>query len=48
MEKECIKMVDDVIHGLANMSYIPEGLFIAGIVLLSNKIGYFVYPKCEN
>lgn len=48
MEKECIKTVDDIIHGLSNMTYIPEGLFVAGIVLLSNRIGYLIYPKCEN
>jgi hypothetical protein len=47
IDKDCIKSIDDITHHISEISYIPEGLFTAGIVLLVNHLSYLIYPKCE-
>jgi hypothetical protein len=47
IEKECIHQINKFIIDLSNTTYIPEGLFVSGIVLLSNQLSYLIYPKCS-
>lgn len=46
LEKECIKMVNTTINNISEATYVLEGLFVAGIVLLTNYLSYQFYPKC--
>jgi hypothetical protein len=48
LEKECMKDVHNIIINISNTTYILEALFIAGIVLYTNNLSYYlIYPKCE-
>jgi uncharacterized membrane protein YqhA len=48
LEKECMKDINNIIINISNTTYILEALFIAGIVLYTNHLSYFlIYPKCE-
>jgi hypothetical protein len=47
LEKQCIEQVNKFIIDVSKVTYIPEGLFVSGIVLLSNQISSSFYPKCS-
>lgn len=46
IEKECVSIINNTISNISNATYIFEGLFTAGIVLLVNQLSYKFYPKC--
>jgi hypothetical protein len=46
LEKECIDSIANIFHSIDSFTYIPESLFIAGIVLLTNHLSIVIYPKC--
>jgi len=48
LEKECIKDVNNLLISISKTTYVFEALFIAGIVLYTNHLSYYlIYPKCE-
>jgi hypothetical protein len=48
IEKECMEQVNNLIISISKTTYILEALFIAGIVLYTNHLSYYlIYPKCE-
>lgn len=47
IEVECIHQINVIMQNISNATYIPEGLFVSGIVLLSNQMLYLLYPKCN-
>ena len=48
INKQCIEIVNKFIIDISNTSYIPEGLFVSGIVLFSIRLSYLIYPNCDN
>ena len=46
IEKDCVSIINNTISNISNATYIFEGLFTAGIVLLVNQLSYKFYPKC--
>jgi len=46
LEKECIDSIANIFNSVDSFTYIPESLFIAGIVLLTNHLSVVIYPKC--
>ena len=47
LEKDCIAGLLTIFKKIDSITYIPKAFFIAGIVLLSNQLNYFICPKCE-
>lgn len=48
IENECVEIISITINNINDFTYIPEALFIAGIVLLTNNLSsYLIYPKCN-
>ena len=48
LEANCSDIITSSINNINNISYIPEALFIAGFVLLTNNLSlYIIYPKCN-
>jgi hypothetical protein len=48
VEKNCLQILTITINNINDFTYIPEALFIAGFVLLTNNLSlYVIYPKCN-
>ena len=47
LEKDCTEIVSVLVNNINNFTYIPEAIFVAGFVLLTNSLRYLIYPKCN-
>jgi len=47
LEKDCTEIVSVLVNNIDNFTYIPEAIFVAGFVLLTNSLRYLIYPKCN-
>jgi hypothetical protein len=48
LNNDCMEIVSTTINDINDFTHIPEALFTAGIVLLTNNLSlYLIYPKCN-
>jgi len=47
LDNNCNETVTNLFNSISKFTFIPKGLFIAGFVLLLNRLSYLIYPKCE-